>query len=79
MTSIISEEFEALDRVDKLTGDVFIAISTWAKETNNLQLFQRSTCYSVGRAKLYGKQISVKLVLHAMKAYDEAISLGFKH
>ena len=79
MTSIIPDEkTEALWRADELTGDVFIAISSWAKETNNLQIYQRSICYSVGRTKLHGKQISSKQALHAMKAYDEAISLGFK-
>ena len=79
MTSIIpNKEIEAMYRADELTGDIFIAISSWAKETNNLQPYQRSICYSVGRTKLHGKQISVKLALHAMKAYDEAISLGFE-
>ena len=73
-----SEQQDALDRAAELDGDVFKAISSWAKETNNLQPFQRSICYSVGRTKSYGKQISGKQALHAMKAYDEAISLGFK-
>ena len=75
MTSIIPDP---LYRADELSGDVFIAISSWAKETNNLQPYQRSICYSIGRAKLHGKQISGKQAFHAMKAYDEAISLGFK-
>ena len=73
-----SEQQDALDRAGKLTGDVFKVISSWAKETGNLQPFQRSICYSVGKTKSYDKQISGKQALHAMKAYDEAISLGFK-
>ena len=78
MTSIAPEEHEALDRAAKLTGDFFKAISSWAKETSNLQPSQRAICYRVGRDIFYGKAISGKQALYAMKIYDEAVSLGFK-
>ena len=76
--AITSEQQEALKKAEKISADTFLSLSSWAKETNNLQSFQRGICYSVGRAKSYDKQISGKQAIQAIKAYEEALSLGFK-
>ena len=73
------EDFERAAAVIEIGGDIFKAISSWAKETSNLQPSQRAICYHVGRDILYGKTISGKQAQYAMKIYDEAVSLGFKH
>ena len=78
MTSISDNDQQ---RVKKLSGDVFIAIASWAEDTNNLQPWQRKICYYIGKSKLRGSQLYAKgkRAQYAMSTYDEAVSLGFKH
>ena len=63
----------------EIDGNIFIAISLWGKETNNLPPIQCAICNLVGIQKSKKKPISGKIALYAMKAYNEAISRGFKH
>ena len=72
------EQEEALERAKPISGDTFKAIASWAKETNNLTPIGRKIIFTVGRTKSYGKEISGKQAVSAMRSYDEAVSLGFK-
>ena len=73
-----TEQEKALKRSESIHGEVFLAISAWGKETDNLEPWQRSICYSVGRTKSNNKPISGKQAIHAMAAYDEAKNKGFQ-
>lgn len=75
---INDEQSEAKDRAEKISGEIFLEISAWAKETENLQPYQRGILYSVGSRIKREQDISGKQAVQVMKAYDEAIDLGFK-
>jgi hypothetical protein len=71
------EETEALKRVIMASSHTWKAISSWAKETSNLQAFQRSIAYSLGNLLEKGRAPSVKQALQGVKILDEVERLGF--
>ena len=75
---INDEQSEAKERTQKISGEIFLEISAWARETENLQPYQRGILYSVGNRLKREQDISGKQAVQVMKAYDEAIDLGFK-
>lgn len=75
--SITPEEQTIIDKVSSISASTWVAMSKWAKETGNLQSWQRSILFSVGSVLNRGKTPSIKQSKQAQIAYDEAVSKGF--
>jgi hypothetical protein len=60
-----------------VSGDTWYALSNWAKETDNLQSWQRRIAFSLGRLATSGGTPSIKQAQQGRKLYDEALRLGF--
>ena len=60
-----------------IPANTFFELAKWARETNNLQGFERSMAFNAGR-QLANGEISAKLALNAVRIYDVAISRGFR-
>jgi len=63
--------------VMSVTAETWFSISQWAKDTKNLQAWQRSLAYSMGKLAANGKAPSEKQLVQAQKILDEANRLGF--
>ncbi len=66
------------DRIRLVPADEWFAISGWAKETGNLEPWQRSLAYSLGRLAAQHREPSTKQVHQGQKILDEARRLGFR-
>jgi AIPR protein len=60
------------------TAEDWFGIARWAKETANLQPWQRSLAYSLGKIVERGKEPSSKQVQQGIKILSEAERLGFR-
>lgn len=72
------DQAEAYARIRLVPADEWFAISGWAKETGNLQPWQRSLAYSLGRLAAQNKEPSTKQVHQGQKILDEVRRLGFR-
>jgi hypothetical protein len=72
------DEVEAREIVVNLGAEKWFAIAAWAKETNNLQSWQRGLAYSIGTAIGRSKTLSAKQVIQGKKIADAVERLGFK-
>lgn len=61
----------------KVSPQAWFALSKWAKETNNLQSWQRSLAFSIGKVISKGHQIAPKQARLGEKILKEARQLGF--
>lgn len=64
--------------VSAIPDEVWYAVSHWAKETDNLQGWQRRLAFSLGRLLASGGSPSIKQSQQGRKLYDEAVRLGFR-
>jgi hypothetical protein len=64
-------------KLTTLSSDTWFRISKWAKETGNLEGWQRSLSFSIGRLIASGLSISQKQALQAVKIMEEVRRLGF--
>ncbi len=71
------EDMELITRIASTPGETWYAISAWAKETGNLQSWQRSLAYSLGRLLSRGQQPSRKQASQATVILQEVGRLGF--
>ena len=71
------EEQEVIDWVCTIPAAVWLSISKWAKDTNNLQPWQRGIAFSVGTLVGRGKKPSVKQAKQAEIIYQSAKEKGF--
>lgn len=71
------EDVAARERVEEYGSQAWFQLSSWAKETDSLQGWQRGIAFSVGRAIAAGKTPTAKQVAQAVKILDEASRLGF--
>ena len=71
------EDLAARERVEDYGSDGGFELSSWAKETDNLQGWQRGIAFSIGRYLASGKTPTAKQVVQAIKILDEASRLGF--
>ncbi len=71
------EEQELIDQICAIPANVWLAISKWAKDTNNLQPWQRGIAFSVGTIIGRGKRPSVKQAKQAEIIYKSAKEKGF--
>jgi AIPR protein len=72
-----SEEDAEIAWAMTIPGDIWFAISAWAKKTDSLASWQRSIAFSLGRLAGQGKPPSRKQAAQGRKLYDEAVRLGF--
>lgn len=75
---ITEEDAAAITRVSGVPSDSWLALSKWAKETGNLQPWQRSLAFSIGRVLARGGEPSSKQAVQGVVILDKAVSVGFK-
>ena len=73
-----ANDLEVIAKVSKVPAQTWFNLSKWAKETDNLQPWQRSLAFSIGKALSREYQISRKQADHGLKIIVEAKALGFK-
>jgi hypothetical protein len=76
--SMSDSDTEAVHAVESVSADDWFALSAWARETGNLQSWQRSLAYSIGRLRGRGAAPSVKQARQGVKILAEAQRLGFR-
>jgi hypothetical protein len=74
---LTDEERAAMDAVNSLGGDSWMALSGWAKETGSLQGWERSLAFNLGRLLKYGRSPSRKQAIQGARILSEARRLGF--
>ena len=65
-------------RIASVQPDKWFELSSWAKQTGNLQSWQRGLAFSIGRLLGHGKELSRKQAIQGIKILDEAERLGFR-
>jgi hypothetical protein len=73
-----ADELAGRATIDALGADAWFEIAVWAKQTSNLQPWQRSLAFSIGRALGSAKPLSAKQVAQGVKIADEVNRLGFE-
>ena len=82
---VLTEREEQAARDPKVTAmsvvpaEVWLQLSAWAKQTDNLAGYQRALAFGVGRQMQRGKQISPKQAVQMELILNEAQRLGFTH
>ena len=71
-------EEEAIARVSTIPADTWFGLSAWARDTKNLQPWERSLSFSLGRLAGNGKPPSRKQADHGERILTQARSLGFR-
>lgn len=71
------EEQRVIERASRPGGHGWLAISHWAKQTDNLSPWQRRFAYTIGVQLKRGRELSVKQAVHARQILDVARGLGF--
>jgi AIPR protein/Abortive infection phage resistance protein N-terminal domain len=72
------KEEETIAKVASVSGETWFGLSAWAKDTNNLQPWQRSLSFSLGKLATSGKSPSRKQADHGQRILAEARRLGFR-
>lgn len=75
---LTEEEEVAKRRVETISADTWYELSKWAKQTENLQGWERSLAFSLGRNASQGKPPSRKQANHGVRILDQAEKLGFR-
>jgi len=70
-------DLAVIAEVSQVPGETWFRISKWAKETNNLQPWQRSLAFSIGKILSRGQSISRKQAGQGQKILKEVTELGF--
>ncbi|POP67707.1 AIPR family protein [Pseudomonas syringae] len=71
-------ELQLISSVTNVCADMWFQISKWSKATNNLQPWQRSLAFSIGRLMSKSGNISIKQAKHGVTILEEVQRLGFK-
>ena len=72
------KEQKLIEQVGTVSADVWFQVSKWAKETNNLQPWQRGLAYSIGKIVARSGKVSRKQANHGVTLLSAAEKLGFK-
>lgn len=72
-----AEESKLIDQICSVAPNIWLSISRWAKETNNLQPWQRSIAFNIGILLGRGKKPSVKQARQAEIILREAKEKGY--
>ena len=76
--SLTEDEQKIIDKAAAVSAETWLALSRWAKETNNFQPWLRSMLFSVGTLVGRGRKPSIKQSKHALKALKYAEDKGFR-
>lgn len=76
--SLTEDEQKIIDKAAAVSAETWMALSRWAKETNNFQPWLRSMLFSVGTLVGRGRKPSIKQSKHALKALKDAGDKGFR-
>lgn len=68
---------EKIVAAGEYSAEVWLALSSWAKATDNLAGWQRGIVYTVGNLMRRGNTPSHKQAHHALQAMEQAKQLGF--
>ncbi|MDU8643717.1 AIPR family protein [Pseudomonas syringae group sp. 26L6] len=71
-------EQQLITSVTDVRADMWYQIAKWSKETNNLQPWQRSLAFSIGRLVGTSGNVSIKQAKHGAVILEEVKRLGFK-
>jgi len=72
------EELAGRTLIEALGSDAWFMIAVWAKETSNLQSWQRGLSASIGQYLAQDRILSAKQVIQGVKIAEEAQRLGFR-
>ncbi len=78
VSALSDSESALIEQVLQVDGASWFELSSWAKETGNLQSWQRGISFSLGRLVSQGKAPTLKQARQGVKLYEEAIRLGFR-
>lgn len=71
-------EQSTIEEATGVEADVWFGVANWAKETNNLQAWQRGLAFSLGKIASSGKEPSYKQSVQGLKLLAQALDLGFR-
>ncbi len=71
-------EQQLIAQIGAVPAETWFQLSKWAKETHNLQAWQRSLAFSLGRIRQYNRLPSRKQATQGLLIFEEASRLGFK-
>jgi hypothetical protein len=71
------EEIANIAAAADVPADEWFRLANWAKETSNLEPWQRSLAYSLGRRAVQGTPPTAKQAKQGLRMSDEARRLGF--
>lgn len=71
-------EREVIAAMAAVPADTWFELSHWAKETGNLEVWQRKIAFAVGVRARQGREPSRKQAVQAVKILEEARRLGYR-
>lgn len=71
------EERRLINEIASIDSAVWMSLAHWAKETDNLEPWQRSLAFSLGRVVGQGREPSRKQAIQGKRILEEAGRLGF--
>lgn len=71
------EQHKAMEAVEAIGGEAWLTLSNWAKQSGNLQPWERSLAFSLGKLIRQGRRPSVKQAAQGERILKEARRLGF--
>lgn len=71
-------EQSLIDQVTTVPANIWFQISKWSKETGNLQPWQRSLAFSIGKLVSRSDNVSIKQAKHGTTILEEVQRLGFR-
>ncbi|WP_233213368.1 AIPR family protein, partial [Mycobacterium hubeiense] len=72
------QEQALIEEMSEIAPESWFGIAKWAKDTSNLQGWQRGIAFSIGRLLADGRRPSVKQAKQGKVLYEEALRLGFR-
>lgn len=74
-----AEDLKLIAQISEVLADTWFQLALWAKETSNLQPWQRSLAFSLGKLAANRKSPSRKQATQGVKILQEAQQRGFKY
>lgn len=71
-------EERLIESMAAIPGDTWFAIAKWAKDTDNLQGWQRRIAFGIGKLVADGRRPSIKQAKQGQILHEEAVRLGFQ-
>lgn len=82
-SDLVGQEFsphesKIIDDASKIQGEIWFAISKWAKENGRFTPFDRKLCYNLGVLANRKTVLSLKQAKNALRIYGQSIDEGFE-